>query len=214
MNTTEVDSRSVLVLEHPLVREAVSALRDRETSSMEFRAHTRTISRALAYEATRNLPFAISTVRTPIMEAEGGSVAEPVVALPLLRAGLGMVDGFLEIVPRARIGYVGMRRDEETLLPYEYYRNLPALDDAHLFLLDPMLATGGSVCATLDGLDLSTVASCTLLSVIAAPEGVEAVSSRFPDVAIWTAALDSGLNEVGYIVPGLGDAGDRLWGTL
>jgi uracil phosphoribosyltransferase len=214
MNLIEVESGPVVVLEHPLVREAISALRDRETSSMDFRAHTRTISRALAYEATRHLPFHVATVTTPIMEAEGGSVAEPVVALPLLRAGLGMVDGFLEIVPRARIGYVGMRRDEETLLPFEYYRNLPALDGAHLFLLDPMLATGGSVSATLDGLDLDCVASCTLLSVIAAPEGVRAVCEKHPAIRIWTAALDRGLNDRGYIVPGLGDAGDRLWGTL
>jgi uracil phosphoribosyltransferase len=207
-------SRPLTVLEHPLVRQAVSALRNRETSSMDFRIHTRAIARALAYEATRSLPFLEAPVETPIGTARGGSVVEPVIALPLLRAGLGMVDGFLEIVPRATTGHVGMRRDEQTLLPFEYYRNLPALEGAHLFILDPMLATGGSVCATLEKLDLAATASCTLLSVIAAPEGVRALGDRYPEVAVWTAALDSGLDERGFIVPGLGDAGDRLWGTI
>jgi uracil phosphoribosyltransferase len=214
MSTLEAVLQPPVVLEHPLVREAISALRDRETSSMDFRAHTRTVARALAYEATRSLPFLPAPVLTPVMQAEGGMVAEPVIALPLLRAGLGMVNGFLEIVPRARIGYVGMRRDEQTLQPFEYYRNVPGLDGAHLFLLDPMLATGGSICAALEKLDLTSVASCSLLTVIAAPEGVGVVRERFPEVAIWTAALDSGLNEHGFIVPGLGDAGDRLWGTF
>ena len=214
MMNSPVASQSLVVLGHPLVCQAVAALRDRRTSSMDFRIHTRAIARALAYEATRSLPFLEAPVETPIRTAVGGAVVEPVIALPLLRAGLGMVDGFLEIVPRAATGHVGMRRDEQTLLPYEYYRNLPALDGAHLFILDPMLATGGSVCATLAKLDLDATASCTLLSVIAAPEGVRAVHECYPMVGIWTAALDSGLDERGFIVPGLGDAGDRLWGTV
>lgn len=211
---TAVAPRPPVVLEHPLVREAVSALRDRETPSREFRQHTRTISRALAYEATRDLPFVAAMVETPITTAPGGSVVAPIIALPVLRAGLGMIDGFLEIVPQAATGYVGMRRDEQTLLPQEYYRNLPPLLNAHLFLLDPMIATGGSICATLARLDLAETASCTLLSVIAAPEGIGSVQRHYPSVRIWLAALDSGLNEKGFIVPGLGDAGDRLWGTL
>ena len=181
---------------------------------MEFRRQSRVIARALAYEATRFLPFCPAPVETPIMTTLGGSVVAPVVAIPVLRAGLGMLDGFLEIVPRASTGYVGMRRDEQTLLPHEYYRNLPPIDGAHLFLLDPMLATGGSICAALSGLDMRLTASCSLLSIIAAPEGVACVQERFPQVGIWVAALDSGLNEHGFIVPGLGDAGDRLWGTL
>lgn len=202
------------VIQHSAVATALSMIRSRATSMMEFRSSVRSIARALAYEATRSLPLERIEIETPMEPTEGARLATRVVAVPILRAGLGMLDGFLDIVPDAATGFIGLRRDEATLQPVEYYRKVPSIDSASLFLLDPMLATGGSVLAALRQLPLGHSAGVTVLSIIAAPEGVGAVSSEFPGVTIYTASLDRCLNERGYILPGLGDAGDRLCDAL
>jgi uracil phosphoribosyltransferase len=199
---------------HAVVAGALSVLRSRSSSQLEFRASARTIARALAYEATRELPLEAVEVETPLTTTPGHRLSAQVVVTPILRAGLGMLDAFLDIVPTAATGFIGLRRDEATLLPHEYYRNIPASSGVHFFLLDPMLATGGSVCAALSTIDTSALASCTLLSFIAAPEGIAAVTAAHPQLRIFTASIDERLNDCGFIVPGLGDAGDRLCGTV
>lgn len=207
------ESPSVHVLRHAMIAGALAVLRDRTSSSLEFRSSARMIARALAYEATRELPTEVFDVETPITTTSGYRVSDHVVVVPILRAGLGMLDAFLDIVPTASTGFVGLKRNETTLLPTEYYRNLPATIGTHFFLLDPMLATGGSVRAALNAVDTGALKSCSLLSFIAAPEGIAAVSSAHPHLKIYTASIDERLNDCGYIVPGLGDAGDRLCGT-
>jgi uracil phosphoribosyltransferase len=209
-----IDVSQLRVVEHSIVRDALTRMRCRDTSSTEFRAAARTLAWALAYEATRDLPLEECDIDTPVCAALGARLNGRVVATPILRAGLGMLDGFLDLVPSAGTGYIGLRRDEETLVAHEYYRNVPEIAGAHFFLLDPMLATGGSVLAALRLLPVRTAASCSLLSFIAAPEGVAAVMAEYPDLRIFTGSLDERLNERGYIVPGLGDAGDRLCDTL
>jgi len=194
--------------------DALGRLRNRHSSTLEFRAAVRLIARALAYEATRELPVEAIAIDTPMERMDADRMTARVVAVPILRAGLGLLDGFLDIIPSAATGFIGLRRNEHTLLPDEYYRNIPDLDGAHLFLLDPMLATGGSVLAALRAIPLENVASVSLLSIIAAPEGAGAVAAAFPQLTIFTAALDRCLNDRGYILPGLGDAGDRLCETL
>jgi uracil phosphoribosyltransferase len=205
---------SVVVVRHAVVAGALAVLRSRDSSQIEFRSSARTIARALAYEATRDLPTEAIDVETPLTVTSGHRLSAPVVVAPILRAGLGMLDAFLDIVPGASTGFIGLKRDETTLLPHEYYRNLPPTAGSHFFLLDPMLATGGSVRAALDAIDADALASCTLLSFIAAPEGIAAVSAAHPRLRIVTASIDERLNDCGYILPGLGDAGDRLCGTV
>lgn len=203
----------VHVVRHAVVASALAVLRDRTSSSLEFRSSARTIARALAYEATRELPVEAFDVETPLTTTIGHRVVDSVVVAPILRAGLGMLDAFLDVVPTASTGFVGLKRDETTLLPTEYYRNLPLTTGTHFFLLDPMLATGGSACAALDSIETGALASCSLLSFIAAPEGIEAVTRAHPTLRIYAASIDERLNECGFIIPGLGDAGDRLCGT-
>jgi uracil phosphoribosyltransferase len=219
MTTPLVDRPATLpatvhVVRHAVVATALAVLRDRSSSSLEFRSSVRTIARALAYEATRELPLEAFDVETPIATTTGYRLSGRIVVAPILRAGLGMLDAFLDVIPTASTGFIGLKRDESTLLPREYYRNLPPTDGAHFFLLDPMLATGGSVRAALDAIGGERLASCTLLSIIAAPEGLAAVGAAHPDVTIYVSAVDERLNDCGFIVPGLGDAGDRLCGTL
>jgi uracil phosphoribosyltransferase len=201
------------IVRHSMVGDALGVLRSRSTPIVEFRARARMIARALAYESTRELPVEPVDVETPLCTTAVDQLRARVIATPILRAGLGMLDGFLDVVPTAATGFIGLKRDEQTLLPKEYYRNYPDPTGAHFFLLDPMLATGGSVLAALRSLSFEAIASVTLLSIIAAPEGVAAVSTEFPSVRIFTASLDERLNEFGFIVPGLGDAGDRLCDT-
>jgi uracil phosphoribosyltransferase len=200
------------LVSHSMVADAVAVLRAASTPIVEFRTRARMIAQALAYEATRDLPHVEERVQTPLAETTVRRVRSRVIATPVLRAGLGMLDGFLDIVPWASTGFIGLKRNEETLLPYEYYRNIPDPAGAHVYLLDPMLATGGSSRAALRAIP-SGAGSIALLSIIAAPEGVAAVADEFPDVRIFTASLDERLDERGYIVPGLGDAGDRLCDT-
>ena len=194
--------------------DALRTTRSRETSTVEFRTATRLIARALAYEATRSLPLEAIDIDTPMERASAEKISARVIAIPILRAGLGLLDGFLDIIPAAATGFVGLRRNEETLEPYEYYRNIPEPTGGHIFLLDPMLATGGSVKAALRAIPLEHAASAHLLSIIPAPEGVRPVQEEFPGVEIVVASLDRCLNSSGYILPGLGDAGDRLCETL
>ena len=206
--------RSVHLLDHPVARSTVSAIRVGSISGAEMRAELRRISFLLAVEATRALAETQRDVETPLgLTAHGSRLANKAMAVPILRAGLGMLDGFFDLMPECEVGFVGTARDEETLLPTVYYANIPPTDGVDVFLLDPMLATGGSASTALSFLEESGYASLSLLCIIASPEGVDTIASRFPDVALHVAAIDDGLDHRGYIVPGLGDAGDRLWGT-
>ncbi|MFN3652808.1 MAG: uracil phosphoribosyltransferase [Armatimonadota bacterium] len=203
----------VTVLDHPLVRVWVTELRSAETPNARVRDLLRNLSVALFLEASRELETVGVRVRTPLTETGGARLERAPLLVPILRAGLGMVDGILELVPEADVAHLGLYRDHDTLEPVTYYtpshRSTPGRE---LYVLDPMLATGGSVCAALDVVKTWAPGRVHLLSVIGAPPGVERVRSRHPDVSITLAALDERLNEIGYIVPGLGDAGDRQFG--
>ncbi len=205
--------------EHPLVRHKVAELRDVATRPRLFRDLVSEIATLLAYEATRDLPLVSRTVRTPLTETTAEEVAVTVGLVPILRAGLGMVEPLLDLIPRAEVWHLGLYRNEETLQPVEYYNRIsdkrpPTGREAEVwFVLDPMLATGGSAVAAVDLLKRCGVGRIKFLGLIAAPEGVGAFRAAHPDVPIHLAALDSHLNELGYIVPGLGDAGDRQFGT-
>lgn len=203
------------VMDHPLVQHKVSVLRDKETGSKQFRELVEEIAMLMAYDATRDLPLEEIEVETPIATAKTKVVAgKKLAVVPILRAGLGMVDGILSLVPSAKVGHIGLYRDPETKQPVEYYSKLPLDAEQRLTLvLDPMLATGGSAVDALTQLKKYGVTNLKLLNIIAAPEGIEAVRKAHPDVDIYVAAVDEKLNEHAYIVPGLGDAGDRLFGT-
>lgn len=202
------------VLSHPLLEDSLARLRDRETPCDEFRRLARRVSVLLAVEATRDLRTEPAQVETPLERAPVRRLAARVVAVPVLRAGLGMLDAFLELVPSAEVGYFGLERNEETAVARRYYEKVPHdLADAVVFLLDPMLATGGSAALAVDGLATLGASGVRLLSIVAAPEGVRHVQELVPDAVIYTAALDRELNARKYILPGLGDFGDRLFGT-
>lgn len=203
----------VEVLSHPVISDALATLRAADTPTALFRTALRTVARGLVYEGTRFLPVCEKVIRTPLEETTVRTVGGPIVAVPILRAGLGMLGEFLELVPSAAAGFIGLKRDETTLVAGEYYRNLPEIAGSSLFVLDPMTATGGSVIAALRVLDGVPVHSRTLLSVVAAPEGLMAIRREFRNLRIVVAALDRELNSAGFILPGLGDAGDRLWAT-
>ena len=204
------------VLDHPLVQHKMALLRDETTSKKAFRELVDELSMLLAYEATSELPLKSVTVRTPLEEMEARKLAgKKVVLVPILRAGLGMVDGVLRLMPSARVGHVGLYRDHDTLEPHHYYFKIPGEAEARQFIvLDPMLATGGSASAAVQALKDGGARDVQLMCLVAAPEGVHRMEEDHPDVPIITAALDRQLNEDGYILPGLGDAGDRLFGTL
>ena len=207
-------SDRLTVVEHPVLADRLVVLRDRATSHGAFRRAMHEASAILAIEATRDLPTRDVTVDTPLDPANGDRLLGDVTVVPVLRAGLGMVEGFLNLLPDARVGHLGMYRDEEDLAPVDYYERLPPnLADAHVFVVDPMLATGGSAVHALDRLKEAGAERLRLVCLVSAPEGVEAVSAAHPEVPIWTAALDRGLDEHGFIRPGLGDAGDRVFGT-
>ena len=204
-----------VVFDHPLVQHKVSMVRNKNTSVKEFRELVQEIAGLMVYEITRNLPLAPVKVETPLAVTQAYAIEGKKLAIvPVLRAGLGMVDGILQLVPNAKVGHIGLYRDPETLLPVEYYCKLPGdICDRDILILDPMLATGGSASAAIDLVKSRGGKKVSLVCIIAAPEGVSKVHSDHPDVDIYSAALDSHLNEHGYIVPGLGDAGDRLFGT-
>jgi len=206
---------NVQIIDHPLVQHKLSLMRDRHTSVRDFRNLTHEITSLMAYDAMRDLPLEDATVETPVAEANVQRLAGKKLAIvAILRAGLGMVDGILDLVPSARVGHVGLYRDPDSLEPVEYYAKLPGdIDERDVFLLDPMLATGGSAVAALTQLKQAGATRIRLLCILAAPEGVARIQQDHPDVEIVLAALDERLNDHGYIVPGLGDAGDRIYGT-
>ena len=202
-------------MDHPLIQHKVSLLRDVDTNVRDFRALCVEITMLLAFEAMRDLPLEDSEVTTPVERAHVKKLAgKKLAVVAILRAGLIMTDGILALVPNARVGHLGMYRDHDTLQPVEYFKKLPKdIAERDVFVVDPMLATGGSAIAALDVLKADGVTQPKLLCIIGAPEGVNAVHAQHPDVPIILAALDSHLNDSGYIVPGLGDAGDRIYGT-
>ena len=205
----------VTVVSHPLVRHKLTLMRDRTTSVAEFRRLLREISSLLCYEVTRDLPLEPVTVETPVATAEGAKIAgKKLVFAPILRAGVGLLGGMLDVAPSASVAHVGLYRDHETLQPVEYYFRAPDdLADRLIVLLDPMLATAGTAIAAIDGFKARGASEVRLVALVAAPEGLERLAAAHPGVKVWTAAVDERLNEKGYIVPGLGDAGDRLFGT-
>jgi uracil phosphoribosyltransferase len=202
------------VSRHPVVQHCLAGLRDQATLPEEFRSLARQAITFLLYEATRDLPASEGTVRTPLADAPATWVAGEVVAIPVLRAGLGLLGPVLELLPKVSVGYIGLERDEETAVARVYYRKLPPLAGKVPLLLDPMLATGGSAVQAADLIAESGGKGTRMICVVAAPEGVRALEERHPEVEVYTAALDAGLNDRAFIVPGLGDFGDRLFGTV
>lgn len=206
---------SVHVMDHPLIQHKLSILRDVETGSKQFRELVKELAMLMAFEATRDFQLAESVVQTPVAETTTHVLSgKKVAVVPILRAGLGMVEGILELIPSARVGHVGLYRDPDTLRPVEYYCKLPQdIGERDVMIVDPMLATGGSAAAAVQFLREKGAGRIKLLVIIAAPEGIAEVQEHCDDVQIYAAAVDSHLNDHGYIVPGLGDAGDRLFGT-
>ena len=206
---------TVHVLDHPLIQHKLAILRSKNTSVKEFRELISEISGLMCYEATRNLPTKEVEVQTPVAIAKCRRLAGKKLAIiPILRAGLGMVDAMVDLIPSAKIGHIGLYRDPETHLPVEYYCKLPEdISNRQVFVVDPMLATGGSAVAAIDFLKQHGCKNIVMMNIIGAPEGVKAVQAAHPDVDIYLAALDEKLNDHAYIVPGLGDAGDRIFGT-
>lgn len=205
----------VYVFDHPLIQHKLTYIRDINTGTKQFRELVEEVAMLMAYEATRDLPLDTTTIQTPVSEAQTKVLAgKKLGVVPILRAGLGMVDGILNLIPSAKVGHIGLYRDPETLQPVEYYCKLPTdLEERDLIAVDPMLATGGSAAAAITFMKQRGAKNIKLMCLIAAPEGVETVQKAHPDVDIYVAAVDERLNDHGYITPGLGDAGDRLFGT-
>lgn len=205
----------VHVFDHALIQHKLSFIRNKNTGSKEFREMVEEISMLMAYEVTRDLPLKDIEIETPVCKTKAKVLeGKKLGIVPILRAGLGMVDGVLKMIPAARVGHIGMYRDPKTLKPVEYYCKLPAdIEERNLIVVDPMLATGGSACACIDFIKQKGAKSIKLMCLIAAPEGIKAVQEAHDDVDIYVAAVDEKLNDHAYIVPGLGDAGDRLFGT-
>ena len=194
---------SVTILDHALIQHKLTIMRDKNTSTYIFKQNLDEIAKLMAFEVTRNVSLKDKAIETPVCPMVGKEMDQQIILAPILRAGIGLVDGFRDIIPTAKVGHIGMERDEETLIPREYYAKFPkGLEDALVIVLDPMLATGGSANMAIEN-----------IKQVGAPEGVKAIQEAHPDVDITLAALDEKLNEHGYIVPGLGDAGDRLFGT-
>lgn len=205
---------NLTVIQHPLIKRDLTVLRDRRTDNHLFRSTLRRISSIMAFVVTHDLRVRRTSVRTPLERATGHVLADPVVLVPVLRAGLGLVDGFLDFLPGAKVGHVGLYRNEETLKPVEYYSKFPrTLGKSLVLLLDPMLATGGSGSAAITFLKEKGARRIRFVTLLASPQGVRTISRHHPDVPVFTAVLDRTLNSRGYILPGLGDAGDRIFGT-
>lgn len=202
------------VLNHSLIKHKLSIMREEDTSTYIFKQNLDEIAKLMAYEVTRNVPIKEKPIKTPICETVGYEMAEQIVLVPILRAGIGLVDGFRDIIPTAKIGHIGMYRDEVTLEPHEYYARFPkGMENSIVIVTDPMLATGGSASAAITNIKKRGAKKILLVCLVGVPEGVARIEKDHPDVDITLAALDECLNERGYIVPGLGDAGDRLFGT-
>ncbi len=205
---------NLTVLDHPLIQHKLAIMRDQTTATKNFRQLLGEIAMLMTYEVTRSLPTERFEVETPLERMAANRVAgKKLVLVPILRAGLGMVDGILQLIPSARVGHIGLYRDHETLEPISYYFKIPEGRDRDYFLLDPMLATGGSAIAAVSKLKAAGAGRIRFLCLVAAPEGVRALEAAYPEVPVYTAGLDRELNQSGYILPGLGDAGDRLFGT-
>jgi uracil phosphoribosyltransferase len=203
------------LVEHPLVHDALLELRDARTEPPAFRRAANRISVLLAAEALRDVPSRAARVQTPLGPADGRQVSTDVVVVPVLRAGLGMLDAVLELLPGARVGHIGLQRDEATAIASKYYTKLPPnLSDSYVLMIDPMLATGGSAVAAIDLIKGAGARTIRMICIVAAPEGVHAIEARHPDVAVYTPVVDRELNAHKFIVPGLGDFGDRLYGTV
>lgn len=203
------------ILDHPLIQHKLTIIRNEECGTREFRQVVNEIAELMAYEVSRDMPLEDVVVKTPVEVTTQKQLAgKKVVIVPILRAGLGMVDGILELIPAAKVGHIGMYRDEETLQPHEYFVKMPEdLASREMIIVDPMLATGGSAIMAVDALKKRGAQSIKFVCLVAAPEGVKALREAHPDIDVYSAALDDHLNKDGYIVPGLGDAGDRLFGT-
>ena len=206
---------NLVVVDHPLVQHKLSLMRQKETPTSEFRHLVREVALLLAYEITRNLPLETRRIETPLMPMEAKVLAgKKVCIVSILRAGNGLLDGMLDLIPSARVGHIGLWRDPQTLKPVEYYYKVPQdVAERPVIIVDPMLATANSAVAAVDRVKQSGVTDIKLACLLAAPEGAERMGQAHPDVAVYTAALDQGLNDHGYILPGLGDAGDRIYGT-
>ena len=201
------------VLDHPLITHKLATMRKEDTTTKDFTAVLDEVAGLMAYEITRDLPTMDVEIQTPMEKMTTQVISKNIILVPILRAGLGMVDGIRSLIPTAKVGHVGMFRDEKTLTPVEYFVKLPVLDDGIVMVLDPMLATGGSANMTIDVLKREGAKQIKLVCIVGVQEGIDAVNKRHPDVHIYLAAKDPILNEVGYISPGLGDAGDRIFGT-
>ena len=202
------------VFDHPLIKHKLSIMRDKETSTKDFRDNLDEIGSLMVYEITRDLPLKEIEIETPMCSMTASKLAKDVVVVPILRAGLGMVSGITKLIPNAKVAHVGVYRDENTLEPHAYFEKYPKnMDDAVVIVVDPMLATGGSAVAALDMVKKQGAKNIRLVCLVGAEEGIQNVKKHHPDVDVYLAALDGSLNENGYIVPGLGDAGDRIFGT-
>lgn len=209
------ENNSVMIMEHPLIQHKISLLRDKNTSSKEFRELIVEVTRLMCYEALRDLPLEEVEIETPIKAAKTKVLAERHLAfIPILRAGLGMVEGVMSLMPTARVGHIGLYRDPEMLRPIEYYCKLPSdINERDVIVLDPMLATGGSAIDAISSIKKQNPKTIKFMCILSSPQGIKALTDAHPDVKIYCAAKDEGLNEQGYITPGLGDAGDRIFGT-
>jgi len=214
MPASHRDFENLRLFEHPLIQEKLTRARDRRTSTREFRRLLNEIAGLMTFEVSRNFPTKTIEIDTPMERTSGEVIAQPITLVPILRAGVGMTDGVLALVPEARVGHMGLYRDEQSLMPISYYAKFPP-DISHgpVLLIDPMLATGGSACHAIAELKVRGCKDIKMICLVCAPEGVQRVLDAHPDVIIYAAALDRGLNERGYILPGLGDAGDRIFGT-
>lgn len=202
------------VLDHPLIKHKLTIMRRKETSTKDFRENLDEVAGLMAYEITRDVEVEDVTIETPLVTSVQKRLAEDIILIPILRAGLGMVDGIRSLVPNAKIGHIGVYRDEDTYEAKEYFNKLPeSLPDGYVMVLDPMLATGVSACAALDMVKAAGAKKIKLVCIVGVEEGIKVINEKHPDVEVVLAALDEGLNDVNYIVPGLGDAGDRLFGT-
>ena len=209
------DVIKVNILDHPLIQHKLTQIRQKDTSTTQFRQMINEIGGLMVYEITRDLPLEQIEIETPVAKTKANVIAgKKMVVVPILRAGLGMVDGILQMIPSARIGHIGIFRDEETLQPVEYFAKFPdGLGQRDIFIVDPMLATGGSAIAAINSVKQRGAKNIKLVCLVGAPEGVKAINEVHPDVTVYLASLDEKLNKKGYIVPGLGDAGDRIFGT-
>ena len=206
--------KNLTIIDHPLVKRDLTILREKNTKSHTFRAVLRRMASLMAYEVTSDLTLRKSSIKTPLERTAGFTIIDQIILVPILRAGLGLVGGFVEVLPDARVGHIGLYRDEVTLKPVDYYLKFPAkLNHAIVLVLDPMLATGGSATSAVSVLKSKGAKKIRFVSLVAAPEGIRLLSKTHPDVKIYTCSLDRELNSKGYILPGLGDAGDRIFGT-